>query len=151
MRLLGGLYGNGWLAWLRARLIPLGKSDQYAKLLLKYDDAYSTCFEDHLHGTKNGVACYERHNQAVLQHAKAQGREVLVYNVKQGWKPLCESLGLAEPVKPFPRLNDMGYFQSGTTKIHAAVLVGIFLCLFKFAVPVGAAALAVWYGRRWVS
>eukprot|EP01083_Nonionella_stella_P004958 14494_1 len=35
--------------------------------------------------------------------------KLLVFNVKQGWKPLCDFLGVAEehvPNKPFPRAND---------------------------------------------
>ena len=31
--------------------------------------------------------------------------------MKQGWGPLCEFLGVEEPDKPFPRLNDAGEVQ----------------------------------------
>jgi hypothetical protein len=30
---------------------------------------------------------------------------LLVLDVKQGWEPLCEFLGVPVPSKPFPRLN----------------------------------------------
>ena len=31
---------------------------------------------------------------------------LLVFEAKQGWKPLCEFLGLPVPDGPFPRVND---------------------------------------------
>ncbi len=32
--------------------------------------------------------------------------QLLVYEVKDGWGPLCEFLGLPVPDAPFPRTND---------------------------------------------
>jgi hypothetical protein len=48
------------------------------------------------------------HNEAVKALFPA-GR-LLVYEVKQGWRPLCEYLGVAVPDEPFPRSNDRGEF-----------------------------------------
>ena len=31
---------------------------------------------------------------------------LLVYDVREGWEPLCKFLGLPIPDEPFPRLND---------------------------------------------
>ena len=31
---------------------------------------------------------------------------LLIFEVKQGWGPLCELLGLPEPDESFPRTND---------------------------------------------
>lgn len=36
---------------------------------------------------------------------------LLVYEVKQGWEPLCDFLGVDVPEKPFPRLNDSEAFK----------------------------------------
>jgi len=37
---------------------------------------------------------------------------LLVYEVKQGWQPLCDFLGVPVPENtPFPRLNDTASFQ----------------------------------------
>ncbi|XP_020912244.1 uncharacterized protein LOC110249992 [Exaiptasia diaphana] len=46
---------------------------------------------------------YTKHNARVK--ATIPRDELLVYNVKQGWKPLCEFLGVEVPDVPFPRLN----------------------------------------------
>ena len=40
---------------------------------------------------------------------------LLVFNVKQGWEPLCKFLGKPIPDKPFPRCNDTGKFGSRET------------------------------------
>lgn len=53
---------------------------------------------------KIAVAAFERHNQEVMSTVPAD--RLLVFNVKEGWEPLCEFLGLAVPEVPFPRLND---------------------------------------------
>jgi len=36
---------------------------------------------------------------------------LLVFNVKQGWEPLCKFLGKPVPDKPFPRINDSAAFK----------------------------------------
>ncbi len=40
--------------------------------------------------------------------------KLLVYEVKQGWEPLCAFLGVPVPDVPFPRLNDSAAFQRQT-------------------------------------
>ena len=36
---------------------------------------------------------------------------LLVFNVKEGWGPLCKFLGVPEPKQPFPNLNSKEFFQ----------------------------------------
>jgi hypothetical protein len=38
--------------------------------------------------------------------AAIPGQRLLVYQVKEGWGPLCAFLGVAEPAEPFPRTNN---------------------------------------------
>ena len=49
---------------------------------------------------------YNRHNN----HVKANSKHVLVFNVKEGWEPLCKFLGKPIPQQPFPHV------QVNTTK-----------------------------------
>jgi hypothetical protein len=51
---------------------------------------------------------YIDHNEAVKAAIPAQ--QLLVYQVKDGWGPLCAFLGAAVPDEPFPRTNDRGEF-----------------------------------------
>ena len=37
--------------------------------------------------------------------------KLLIYNVKQGWSPLCKFLNLKEPDLPFPFINDKNTFS----------------------------------------
>ena len=46
---------------------------------------------------------YRQHNERV--QAVIPAEKLLVFNVKQGWKPLCEFLGCDVPSTPFPREN----------------------------------------------
>ena len=46
---------------------------------------------------------YRQHNERV--QAVIPAEKLLVFNVKQGWKPLCEFLGCDVPSIPFPRAN----------------------------------------------
>ncbi len=43
---------------------------------------------------------------------------LLVYEVKEGWEPLCEFLGVEVPDKPFPRLNDTAQIRRATRAIR---------------------------------
>ena len=52
---------------------------------------------------------YNRWNDAVRQHVPAG--QLLEFNAKQGWAPLCEWLGLPEPDVPFPHVNDTASFR----------------------------------------
>ena len=46
---------------------------------------------------------YRQHNERV--QAVIPAEKLLIFNVKQGWKPLCEFLGCDVPSTPFPRVN----------------------------------------------
>lgn len=48
-------------------------------------------------------AAYERHNAEV--RAGIPPQRLLEWNVKDGWGPICERLGVPVPDEPFPRLN----------------------------------------------
>lgn len=54
------------------------------------------------------VAAFEAHIAAVK--ATIPAAQLLVYQVKEGWQPLCDFLGVPVPEGPFPRSNDRGEF-----------------------------------------
>ena len=47
---------------------------------------------------------YQRHNDEVSRTVPAE--RLLVFDVEEGWEPLCVALGVAVPDLPFPHLND---------------------------------------------
>jgi len=58
---------------------------------------------------------YIEHNARV--QSSVQRDHLLVYNVKQGWRPLCEFLGVEVPDVPYPRLNVKSADIPGLMKI----------------------------------
>jgi hypothetical protein len=59
-------------------------------------------------------AYFETHNQRVLDYAESDEsfrRRLLVWNVKEGWGPLCRALDLPEPDMPFPHANKREEFH----------------------------------------
>ena len=67
-------------------------------------------FEDRDHA----IAEFERHNREVKETVPPE--RLLVYQVKDGWEPLCRFLGVPVPDKPFPRVNDRASFQERLKK-----------------------------------
>lgn len=55
----------------------------------------------------SGKRQYAEHNEMVLRLCKEQGRDCLVFNVKERWGPLCQFLGDPVPQgEDFPKGND---------------------------------------------
>jgi Sulfotransferase domain len=46
---------------------------------------------------------------------------LLVFNVKQGWQPLCDFLGVPVPDEPFPNTNDQEHFKSKISELECLV------------------------------
>lgn len=54
------------------------------------------------------IRAFTAHNEAVK--AAIPAAQLLVFQVKEGWGPLCAFLGVPEPEGPFPRTNDRAEF-----------------------------------------
>lgn len=54
------------------------------------------------------MKAFTAHNDAVK--AAIPAHQLLVYQVKDGWDPLCAFLGVPVPDSPFPRTNDRSEF-----------------------------------------
>ncbi len=54
------------------------------------------------------MRAFTAHNEAVKRAIPAD--RLLVYQVKEGWEPLCTFLGVPVPDTPFPRSNDRAEF-----------------------------------------
>lgn len=60
---------------------------------------------------------FEEANAEVVRAIPAD--RLLVYEVAQGWEPLCTFLGLPVPDAPFPRVNDAQTFRRRTNVVSA--------------------------------
>ncbi|HZT95279.1 MAG TPA: sulfotransferase [Chloroflexota bacterium] len=59
------------------------------------------------------ISVFEKHNREVQQYVPKE--RLLVYEVKQGWEPLCSFLGVSVPEEPFPHVNDTKTFWENMT------------------------------------
>jgi hypothetical protein len=100
-----------------------------------FEDTFGGSFLDR----RGAIEVFERHNQEVKRRVPAE--KLLVYEVKEGWEPLCAFLGVEAPKdKPFPHLNDTDTFRTMirrrlafalATPVVAVSLAGIVLLLLR--------------------
>ena len=64
-------------------------------------------------GQEELAMAYMAHNDAVK--AAIPASRLLVYQVQDGWGPLCQFLGVPEPTDPFPRTNHRAEFWDRVT------------------------------------
>ncbi len=67
-----------------------------------------TAFGDRIHDRDFMVSYFEAHRSEVERTIPAE--RLLVYQVKQGWEPLCRFLDLPVPDEPFPHVNSRDEF-----------------------------------------
>src|ERR671910_1325040 len=67
---------------------------------LVWEDTFDDRFEDRAYA----MDVFERHNEAV--RLRVPPERLLVFDVREGWAPLCDFLGVEVPEKPFPCLNE---------------------------------------------
>ncbi|MDT3438822.1 MULTISPECIES: sulfotransferase family protein [unclassified Pseudofrankia] len=67
-------------------------------------------FEGRFADKDHALRVYEEHVAKVTREIPAD--RLLVFNVTEGWEPLCIFLGVPVPAEPFPRLNDRGAFAT---------------------------------------
>ncbi len=72
---------------------------------LIWEDTFGGSLEDR----ERAIEVFERHNEEVKEHVAPE--KLLVYEVKEGWGPLCEFLGVEVPNTSFPHLNDTDTFR----------------------------------------
>ncbi|MBA3944141.1 MAG: sulfotransferase family protein [Herpetosiphonaceae bacterium] len=81
---------------------------------LVWQDTFHDRFEDKAYA----ISVFNRHNAEVQRTVPAE--KLLVYNVKEGWAPLCAFLNVPVPDGPFPHLNDRASIQRDFDKLNDA-------------------------------
>lgn len=87
------------------RIVPPVRrfSDMVEKLVWK------RTLKDSMPDKPRVVAVYEAHLKAVQDAVPAD--QLLLFNVKDGWAPLCEFLDVPVPESPFPNINERRDFR----------------------------------------
>jgi Sulfotransferase domain len=99
---------------------------------LVWEGTFDGRFEDRAYA----VGVFERHNEAVRQRVPPE--RLLVFDVREGWAPLCDLLGVEAPDEPFPRLNEaremrrrlLGHVALSAAGPALAVLTGVAATVF---------------------
>jgi hypothetical protein len=93
-----------------------------------WQGTFDSRFEDKHHA----IEVFERHS-AEVQRRVPENR-LLVYDVKAGWEPLCEFLGVEVPDEPFPRTNDTAEMRRRVRAVKAiSIAVPVTLTLLAGA------------------
>lgn len=80
--------------------------------------AWQKLFDGRFEDKAYAIDAFKRWNEEVKRRVPAE--RLLVYDVKQGWNPLCEFLGVAVPEgKPFPHLNDAQSIRARMRRMRA--------------------------------
>lgn len=86
-------------------LPPARRASRMADAII-WDGTFKGRFED----KQFAIDVFNQHIEDVKKHVPAD--RLLVYEVKEGWEPLCRFLGVEVPKdKPFPRLNETADFH----------------------------------------
>ncbi|KAI7019679.1 hypothetical protein KC355_g2975 [Hortaea werneckii] len=103
-----------WLDKLKSALFsPMDpKALQLIRLIVFNAPVWKELWADYHQGTMTAKKAYEEYNSKIK--AIVPRDKLLVFNVKEGWGPLCEFLDLQPPDTPFPRRNDTEVFTSNT-------------------------------------
>jgi hypothetical protein len=62
-------------------------------------------FDHRIHDRDHAISVYEQHTQTVIDTIPAD--RLLMFDVRDGWEPLCRFLGHDVPDEAFPRANDV--------------------------------------------
>jgi hypothetical protein len=100
----------GWL-----RRIPAVDRPFHVSKLMVWDGLFDGRFGDRDHA----IAVYRRWTEHVIATVPAD--QLLVFDVAEGWEPLCAFLDVTVPDTPFPRVNDRAEMMR---RLYAARVAG---------------------------
>jgi hypothetical protein len=107
-----------------------------------WDGTMAGRFEDR----DQAIRIFEEHNRDVV--ATVPPERLLVFDVKEGWEPLCAFLGVPVPAgEPFPHVNDAADFSRRQRDQYRHVACMLLPALGAAAAG-GAAALVLGLSRR---
>ena len=110
-----------WIQSVHATIYPamLDRNDQIPvntreRNDMAYEIVVEQTFGGRLDDAEHAMAVFCAHTDEV--RAVIAPERLLVYDVAEGWEPLCEFLGVAVPGTSFPRTNSTAEFQQQVDK-----------------------------------
>jgi len=121
------LYSIGYALF---RLFVSGASRQ---VNLADENIWQGTFDGRFEDRDYAIGVFEQHTGQVRQRVPAD--RLLVYEVKDGWGPLCGFLGAEEPDEPFPHVNDTAEMKGRIRGLRAAsIAISVTLAMSLVAV-----------------
>jgi len=93
------------------REVPPDEPDLQAQMDM-IDDMFRLRFTPNWQDETEAKRAFEQHNEAV--RAAIPADRLIDYRVGDGWKPICDKLGLPVPDAPFPHVNTTAEFRAMT-------------------------------------
>lgn len=78
---------------------PVGRLIEMQQRLI-----WQNLFEDRFEDRQRAIETFQQRTKEVKQVVPAD--RLLIFNVKEGWEPLCRFLEVPVPNTPFPHVND---------------------------------------------
>jgi hypothetical protein len=93
---------EAWFASTQATIFsrPYDGDDPFSRMARK---VISDLFPKGIKDKDSVIEVYNRHNETVRRVIPAE--RLLVYELSQGWEPLCAFLGAPVPAEPLPKVN----------------------------------------------
>jgi Sulfotransferase domain len=110
------------------------------------DLVWQGTFDGRFREREHALRVFHEHNQAVQETIPTD--QLLVFDVKHGWEPLCQFLGVSVPAgEPFPHLNDASSMRMRTWLRERYRGVALWAGAIAASVVLGLLALT-WQRRR---
>src|SRR5829696_8173711 len=112
------------------------------------DVIWNGTFAGRFTNREHALHVFAEHNREVQETVPTQS--LLVFDVKQGWQPLCEFLGIPVPDgEPFPHVNDSEAFQKRVqARVQERFVRSIMRLMGIVAGEIATLTILVWIGRR---
>ena len=105
-----------WITSVHKTILPammnrnqLKEGPDRSRLNMSFEIVVNQTFDGRLDDREHAINVFRAHNDEVSRTIPTE--RLLVYDVNQGWEPLCEFLGVSIPGTPFPRQNTSAEFQ----------------------------------------
>lgn len=73
-------------------------------------------FDNRMDDRAHAISAFNAHNQNVINAVPEE--RLLVFDVKEGWEPLCQFLDVPVPENDFPRVNTTEQFQERSKQVR---------------------------------
>lgn len=102
IEVLNATFALRFMSWLKGTEALKLRNASYGHFI--FDDERGSYYVDTWADRKHCIQKYEHWIDGVKKHVPED--KLLIFNVKEGWKPLCDFLGVDAPDEPFPRSNE---------------------------------------------